>query len=169
MGALIIHLPSHRHIYSHPASLCWLSFFLLITENKVSPLLLPPPPHFPCRTNEAVDSTPYWHSAKSPSLPQTASAPLFLFPLLISTRLPSRLVPSFYGSSLHSEMTRMKCSIINCWYADPPSEGSTSHGWGRRGGGGENTTPKKSEIGDSYAPRQLDWTGSRILEAIVKR
>lgn len=142
MGALITHPPPHRHIDSHQASVLTEIFFSNYREQSLGPPSASSSssssPHFPCGANEDADSTPYWHAAKSPSLPPTVSffPPTDLYPP------PFRLLPSFYGSSSHSEMTRMKCSIINCWHADAPNEGRTSYGWGRGGGGGEDTTPK---------------------------
>lgn len=110
--------------------------------------LLPPSPFFPCRVNEAADSTLYWHGAQSSSLsfPRICSP----FPLsFIDLRPPHfRLVPAPHWLST-SEMTQIKCSIINCWHTDPQNVGKTSHGgergWGG-GGGREDTEP--GTVGD---------------------
>lgn len=67
-GVHIVYTRPHTDTYIHTQHHCadWVSFFFffLITENKVSPLPSSSSPLFPCRANEAVYSTPYWHSAK---------------------------------------------------------------------------------------------------------
>lgn len=84
MSAFIKHPPPRKHISSHSASLCWLSFFL-ITENKVSPLLPLPPLHtffaelMRLQTAHSTDTVQ--------SLPQYPFS--FFFFLLITTRLTS--------------------------------------------------------------------------------
>lgn len=88
-GCTYTHPPPHRHIDSHQASVLTEIFFSNYREQSLGPPSASSSssssPHFPCGANEDADSTPYWHAAKSPSLPPTVS----FFPLLISTRLPS--------------------------------------------------------------------------------
>lgn len=155
---------------------------------------LPPPssPHFPCRANEAADSTLYWRKISLASSTSICSP----FPLPLTDLHPPsfRLVPSSYWF-LDSEMTQMKCSIINCWHADSQNDGRTSHGWERGGGGGrEDTKPKSrrwetlmccdslTELGHTYwkqssnaehhppKPSRKPWTtGNRVIRVPRRR
>lgn len=62
-------------------------------EQSLTPIFLSSS-DLPCRTNEAVDSTPYWHTVEPPWLLPTS---LFFchFPLLISIRLPPHFLHLF--------------------------------------------------------------------------
>lgn len=119
MGALITHPPPHRHIDSHQASVLTEIFFSNYREQSLAPPSASSSssssPHFPCGANEDADSTPYWHAAKSSSLPPTVS----FFPLLISTRLPS--------GSLHPFMVPPRIQRWHEWNAQLLIAGTQMH------------------------------------------
>lgn len=118
-------------------------FFFLITENKVSPLLPPPPPLHTCLAKLLRLQTAHPTDTVKNLPCSLQQHPISFSFSPWSPPASLRLLPSFLLTCI--QMIRLKPSIINCWHADALNEGRTSHGFERGGGGGgrEDITPKK--------------------------